>query len=200
MRFLRGSDPHGRVLIADSDTRWQPRARVLQHPLFELGSALDRLSHLQLPKVAVTVLSIALAGLLLSVLGTSLPKRSTFARRAYLQSGECVSGMAGRVSQYANGDRNLLAPLVSLRREIEVRATERLRVPLEVPPSDLSKALSNRGVPPLAIAFERFITDIDQLQGRGALISARHFSELVANGRRILADLDAIVPPPAAPP
>jgi hypothetical protein len=111
-----------------------------------------------------------------------------------------VAGMAGRVSQYANGDRNLLAPLVSLRREVEVRATERLHVPAEVAPSDLSKALSNRGVPPLAIAFERFITDIDQLQGRGALISARHFSELVANGRRILADLDAIVPPPAAPP
>ncbi|MEY4575915.1 MAG: hypothetical protein RL701_618 [Pseudomonadota bacterium] len=197
IRFLRGAAQgghKGRLLIADSATRWQPSVQGVRRPLLDLSSALDRASHVQLPKLAVTMLSIALAGLLLGMLATSLPKRTAYARRAYLQSVECIAGMAGRVNHYANGSRNLLGPLVSLRREIERQALTRLRSGTDTLAFDVRRALQERGEATLASAFGGFASEVDRLQEQTVIVSARHFSELVASGRRILADLEALSP------
>jgi hypothetical protein len=196
-RFLRGAAQgghKGRLLIADSATHWQPSAQGVRRPLADLSRTLDRVSHVQLPKLAVTILSIALAGLLLSMLATSLPKRTAYARRAYLQSVECVAGMAGRVNHYAGGTRSLLGPLVALRREIERRALERLRSGPDAVALDVRRALQDRGEATLASAFTGFASEVDRLQEQAVIVSVRHFSELVTSGRRILADLDALSP------
>jgi hypothetical protein len=194
IRFLHGPGRSGTLLIADSETRWQQSARALQRPISEVSSALDRLSHLQLPRLAVTMFSTVLAGLLLSMVVTSLPKRSAYARRAYLQSVECSAGMAGRVSHYADGDRSLLVPLGYLKRELEQRATERARIGTAVNRAEVQKVLGDLGAGTLANEFGQLMTDIDRLQETNAPVSTRRFSELVGSGRRILADLDAFSP------
>ena len=195
-RYLRGADAHGRLLIADSATEWEPSGRSLRHPLDELKSTLARLSHPQLPRLAVIVFSTALAGLLLGVAATSLPRSSAYARRAYLQSVECNSGMAGRVSHYAAGDRSLLAPLLSLKRELERRAADSVRASAQLQRVDLLRALTAAGHrPQLSEELGRFMAEVDRLQDASAIhaapVSVRQFSELVATGRRILTDLDA---------
>ncbi|MET0384947.1 MAG: hypothetical protein ABW321_03260, partial [Polyangiales bacterium] len=195
VRFLRGPTRSGTLLIADSETRWQQSSRTLQRPLAEIAGALDRMSHLQLPRLAVTLFSTVLAGLLLSMVVTSLPRRSAYARRAYLQTIECVAGMAGRVSHYASGEHSLLAPLSSLKREIEYRAASLLRAPTQLQRSEVVKALNELGGPTLGTELGQFMADVDRLQDTSALVSARRFSELVASGRRILADLDDLSPP-----
>jgi hypothetical protein len=194
VRFLHGSGRSGTLLIADSETRWQQSARALQRPISEVSNALDRLSHVQLPRLAVTMFSTLLAGLLLSMVVTSLPKRSAYARRAYLQSVECAAGMAGRVSHYADGDRSMLLPLGSLRRELEQRAVERARLSSASSRADVRKALGDLGATTLASEYEELLAEIDRLQDTNAPVSTRRFSELVASGRRILADLDALPP------
>ena len=197
-RYLRGADRRSPLLIADSKTQWQPSGPDMRHPLTELSNALARLSHPQLPRLAVIVFSIALAGLLLGIAATSLPKSSAYARRAYLQSVECVSGMAGRVSHYASGERSLLAPLLSLKRELERRAADSVRPTQQLQRVDLLRGLVAAGQrPQLADELGRFMAEVDRLQDASAIhaapVSVRQFSELVAMGRRILTDLDAPV-------
>lgn len=197
-RYLRGADARGRLLLADSSTHWEPSGSMLRHPLAELSSALTRLSHPQLPRLAVIVFSTALAGLLLGIAATSLPRSSAYARRAYLQSVECISGMAGRVSHYAGGERSLLAPLLSLKRELERRAADSVHASAQLQRVDLLRALGAAGhSPQLAEELGRFMAEVDRLQDASAIhaapVSVRQFSELVATGRRILTDLDAPV-------
>jgi hypothetical protein len=191
-RFIRGRGPGARLLIADSDTRWELGSRSLHHPLAQLASALDRLARPQLPPLAVIVLSAGLAGLLLSVAATSLPRRSAYGRRAYLRGNDCVAGMAGRVSTYAAGDRNLLTPLLYLKSELERRAAERANAL-----SEPAQGASGNGDfhPEAARELRMFLHTVERLQQasstHGTPVNVRQFSELVAVGRRILADLDA---------
>ena len=141
----------------------------------------------------------ALAGLLLGIAATSLPRSSAYARRAYLQSVECISGMAGRVTHYAGGERSLLAPLLSLKRELERRAADNVRAShQQLQRADLLRALTAAGHrPQLAAELGHFMTEVDRLQDASAIhatpVTVRQFSELVGVGRRILTDLDAPV-------
>lgn len=194
VRFIRGHGPDARLLIADSETRWEIGTRSFRRPLAQLASALERLSRPDLPPLAIVVLSGALAGLLLSVAATSLPRRSAYGRRAYLRSSECVAGMAGRVSAYAAGERSLLAPLLSLKSELERQAGDRLRPSAQLQRAELLSGLVAEGLrPELAKELGEFLHAVDRLQDastiHGAPVTVRQFSELVAAGRRILAEL-----------
>jgi hypothetical protein len=196
IRFIRGRGPTARLLIADSATHWEIGTRTFEQPLAQLASALERLSHPQLPPLAIVVLSGALAGLLLSVVATSLPRRSAYGRRAYLQGSECVAGMAGRVSHYASGERSLLSPLLTLKGELEQQAADVLRPATQLQRSELLQGLVAAGLrAELAHELGQFLQVVDRLQDASTIhakpVTVRHFSELVALGRRILAELDA---------
>jgi hypothetical protein len=196
VRFIRGRGPTARLLIADSKTRWEIGTRSFEKPLAQLASALERLSHLQLPPLAIVVLSGALAGLLLSIAATSLPRRSAYGRRAYLQASETLAGMAGRVSVYAAGERSLMSPLLTLKSELEQQAAEVLRPSAQLQRAELLQGLVAAGLrAELARELGQFLQQVDRLQDSSTIhskpVSVRHFSELVALGRRILAELDA---------
>lgn len=196
VRFIRGRGPSARLLIADSASRWEIGTRSLEKPLAQLSAALERLSRPQLPPLAIVVLSGALAGLLLSIAATSLPRRSAYGRRAYLQATEILAGMAGRVSHYAGGERSLLAPLLTLKGELEQQAADVLRPSTQLQRAELLQGLVAAGLKPeLARELGQFLQEVDRLQNASTLhakpVTVRHFSELVALGRRILAELDA---------
>lgn len=196
VHFIRGRGPSARLIIADSSVRWEVGTRAFQRPLAQLASALERLSHPQLPPLAVVVLSGALAGLLLSAAATSLPRRSAYGRRAYLRSSECVAGMAGRVGRYAAGERSLLAPILSLKAELEQRAAERVHPTSQLQRAELLRDLIGTGVrPEVAQELGAFLHAVDRIQDastmHGTPVTVRQFSELVSSGRRILADLSA---------
>lgn len=195
VRFVRGR-PNARLLIADSTTRWEIGTRSFAKPLAQLASTLERLSHPTLPPLAVVVLSGALAGLLLSIAATSLPRRSAYGRRAYLQGSEVLAGMAGRVSLYASGERSLLAPLLTLKAELEQQAADVLKPSTQLQRNELLHGLVAAGIrPELARELGQFLQTVDRLQNahtiQGKPVNARHFSELVALGQRILAALEA---------
>jgi hypothetical protein len=199
VRFLRGSVPQTRLIIADSQTRWQVGLRKLttDHPLARLSLALNRVARPHLPPLAVVALSIALAGVLLSAAATSLPKRSAYARRAYLQSEEVPAGMAGRVNHYANADRSLLGPLLVLKRELEHRMGALARASGQQQRKQVLELLRAQGLAAAALdELSELLRAIDRLEqaslgSPNARVSARLFSDLVASGRRILAVLDA---------
>lgn len=196
IRFVRGRGPKARLLIADSATHWEIGTRTFEQPLAQLAAALERLSHPQLPPLAVVVLSAALAGLLLSVAATSLPRRSAYGRRAYLQGSECAAGMAGRVSIYGTGERSLLSPLLTLKSELEQQVSEVLRPAVQLNRSELLQGLVHAGMrAELAHELGQFLQTVDRLQDASTIhakpVSVRHFSELVALGRRILTELEA---------
>jgi hypothetical protein len=196
VRFIRGRSPGARLLIADSATQWEIGTRSLEKPLAQLSSTLLKVSHPQLPPLAIVVLSGALAGLLLSIAATSLPRRSAYGRRAYLQASECASGMAGRVNHYASGDRSLLSPLLTLKGELEQQAADVLKPSAQLQRTEMLQGLVALGLrADLARELGQFLHAVDRLQDASAVqakpVSVRHFSELVALGRRILAELDA---------
>jgi len=196
VRFIRGRGPNARLLIADSSTRWEIGTRSFERPLAQLAATLERLSHPALPPLAIVVLSGALAGLLLSIAATSLPRRSAYGRRAYLQGSEILAGMAGRVTHYAAGERSLLSPLLTLKIELEQQAAEVLKPSTQLQRTELLQGLVAAGFrPELARELGQFLQAVDRLQDANTVqakpVSVRHFSELVASGRRILADLDA---------
>jgi hypothetical protein len=196
VRFIRGRGPNARLLIADSATRWEIGTRSFEQPLAQLASTLERLSHPNLPPLAIVVLSGALAGLLLSVAATSLPRRSAYGRRAYLQGSEILAGMAGRVTHYAAGERSLLSPLLTLKIELEQQAADVLRPNAQLQRNELLQGLVLAGLrPELARELGQFLQAVDRLQDASTAqakpVSVRHFSELVALGRRILTELEA---------
>jgi hypothetical protein len=196
VRFIRGRGPSARLVIADSATRWEIGTRTFEQPLAQLAAALERLSHPPLPPLAIVVLSGALAGLLLSVAATSLPRRSAYGRRAYLQGSECAAGMAGRVNHYASGERSLLSPLLTLKGELEQQAADVLRPPGQLQRVELLNGLVAAGFRrELAQELGQFLQTVDRMQDASTIqakpVSVRHFSELVALGRRILAELEA---------
>jgi hypothetical protein len=196
VRFIRGRAPNARLLIADSATRWEIGTRSFEQPLAQLASTLERLSHPNLPPLAIVVLSGALAGLLLSIAATSLPRRSAYGRRAYLQGSETLAGMAGRVTHYAAGDRSLLSPLLALKIELEQQAADVLRPNAQLQRNELLQGLVVAGLrAELARELGQFLQAVDRLQDASTAqakpVSVRHFSELVAVGRRILAELEA---------
>jgi hypothetical protein len=202
LHFLRGSAAQSRLTIADSDTRWQAGLRkfATDHPLTRLSGALSRVAKPHLPPLAVVALSIALAGLLLSAAATSLPRRSAYARRAYLQSEEVPAGMAGRVSHYATADRNLLGPLLVLKRELEHRMVAVARIAGQPQRQQVLQTLREQGVGVATVdELAELLRAVDRLEetalaAPSTKVSARLFSELVTSGRRILAVLDAASP------
>jgi hypothetical protein len=199
LRFLRGAGG-SRLFIADSETRWLGGLRRLtaDHPFAQLSAALARLAKPQLPPNAVLALSIGLAGLLLVTAFTSLPKRSAYARRAYLQNVDCQAGMAGRIEHYAAADRNLLGPLLVLKLEIEHRMATRARLRGSHQRSDVLRALREQGLSQaLSDELAALLAQVDRLEAanlaaRSGRVGAQQFSELVASGRRILAGLDSL--------
>jgi hypothetical protein len=198
LRFLRGAGG-SRLFIADSETHWQGGLRRLaaDHPFAQLSAALARLAKPQLPPNAVLALSIGLAGLLLITAFTSLPKRSAYARRAYLQNVDCQAGMAGRIDHYAAPDRNLLAPLLVLKLELEHRMVARARLTGSHQRGDVLRILREQGLSrALSDELAGLLAQVDRLEAanlatRTSRVGSQQFSELVASGRRILAGLDS---------
>jgi hypothetical protein len=197
LRFLRAGG-HTRLYLAGSDTRFRADSRRMHvdKPFAQIAASLARLAQPRLPALAVLALAIALSTLLLAAIATSLPRRSAYARRAYLQAPECAAGMAGRVSHYASGERSFLQPLLVLKLEIEGRLNERAHSGDAAASSELLRELEVHAGPDLVRELSAFTASMERFQV-GALgmhpqpVSARQFSELVASGRRILAGLDA---------
>ena len=193
VRYLRPG-PSGGLLIADSKTRWTGTTGRMQQALPQVTAAIERAATLRPPRWVVLALSTLLSGLLLGLVITSLPRRSAYARRSYLQSVDCPAGLAGRINHYASGG-NLLTPLLTLKLEIESRAVERLHMGEQPQRVEMLRALRDApGKPRLSGELASFLARVDRLQqapeAQAGLVSQRQFSELVADGRRILADLD----------
>jgi hypothetical protein len=196
LHFLRAS-PSTRLYIAGSDTLWMSGFRHLTtgNPLARLAAALAQLARPQLPALAVLALSIVLAAVLLAAAATALPKRSAYARRAYLRTPECVAGMAGRVGYYAGAERSYLGPLLVLKLEVERRLVARLHSQGQPHRDQVLEGLRAAGWSEDQVReLADFMQGVDRLQdasvGTEMRVSGRQFSELVASGRRILVDLD----------
>jgi hypothetical protein len=197
LRFLRSS-PRTRLYLADSDTHWLSGFRQLTtgNPLARVSAALAQLAKPRLPALAVLAIAVVLATVLLAGAATALPRRSAYARRAYLQNPDVGAGMAGRVQYYARGHRNYMGPLLVLKLELEHRLVEHLDARGQPQRSEILQALHDRGWSEARVReLSDFMLTVDRLQS-GALgtetqVPARRFSELVGVGRRILAELDA---------
>jgi hypothetical protein len=195
LRFLRPST-NSRLFIADSKTVWMSGIRHLTtgDPIARIAAALEQLAKPQLPAPAVFALSIVLAAVLLVAAVTALPKRSAYARRAYLRTPECVAGMAGRVAYYAGADRSYLSPLLLLKLEVERRLVARLRVSEPAQREEIVRGLRAADWSQDQIQeLSDFMQGVDRLQDGSVAtdlrVAGRQFSELVAIGRRILAEL-----------
>ena len=197
LRFLRPT-PSTRVVFADSRTKWVSGIRQFAsgNPLARVSAALSRLARPQLPIAAVVALSIVLATVLLAAVVSALPRRSAYARRAYLRTPDCLAGMAGRVAYYAGSERSYLGPLLVLKLELERRLVALVNPSLQLQRNELLHALSAAGwSEPRVRELSDFMHQVDRLQdgtvGSDARVTGRQFSELVAIGRRILGELDA---------
>jgi hypothetical protein len=197
IQFLR-AERGTRVFLADSHTLWLSGFRQLTtgNPLARVSAALAQLAKPRLPTPAVIALSIVLAGVLLGAAAGALPRRSAYARRAYLRSPECVAGMAGRVSYYAGADRSYLGPLLVLKLELERRLVAYAHVQGQVQRDELLRSLRAAGWSDARVReLAGFMQHVDHLQdgsaGTDSRVSSRQFSELVAIGRRILGEIEA---------
>jgi hypothetical protein len=198
IRFLRGAELR-RLYIAGSDTQWLSGIRSLTtgNPLARVSAALTQLAKPRLPALAVLALAVVLAAVLLAAAATALPRRSAYARRAYLVAPEVSAGMAGRVNYYAGRSRNFLAPLLVLKLELEHRLVAHLHASGTLVRDDVLRGLRKLGGFPEERVREvaEFLQSVDRLQDSSLVheqeVPARRFSELTAMGRRILAELDA---------
>jgi hypothetical protein len=196
LAYLVGS-ARGRLYIVGSDTQWKFGLRRFgaEHPLESIKAVLSHVARLRLPPSAVTALSVVLALLLLISVVTALPRRSVYARRKYLEVPACPSGFAGQVDYYKTGSRNYLPPLLAFKFEIESRILSDLQGRAQLSLSELLKALRARGLSERSLEDTRELLvtlDATQAQTHGAMpqIAPRKFSDLVATGQRILAELD----------
>jgi hypothetical protein len=197
VQFLHAS-PGTRIFVADSTTLWSSGFRQLTtgNPLARVAAALAQLAKPQLPSSAVLALSIVLAAVLLAAAVSALPRRSAYARRAYLRTPECMAGMAGRVHYYTGLDRNYLGPLLVLKLELERRLVALVHASGQIQRDELLQALRAAGWQQARVTeLAGFMQRVDQLQDGSVAtdtrVSSRQFSELVAAGRRILAELEA---------
>jgi hypothetical protein len=197
LRFLRGPN-RARLHLAASDTQWVSGFRQMTtgNPLARVSAALAQLAKPRLPALAVIALAVVLATVLLAGAATALPRRSAYARRAYLQNPDVSAGMAGRVQYYASATRNYLAPLLVLKLELEHRLVDHVAAHGQPQREALLRALAALGWSEARVhELAEFMLIVDRLQagseGTETQVSARRFSELTAMGRRILAELDA---------
>jgi hypothetical protein len=195
LHFLRGGN-HTRLYLAASDTSWLSGFRQLTtgNPLARVSAALAQLAKPKLPALAVIAIAVVLATVLLAGAATALPRRSAYARRAYLQTPDCGAGMAGRVHYYGSGTRNYLVPLLVLKLELEHRLVDYLAAHGQPQREEILRALKARGwSEDKTHELADFMSTVDRLQsgssGAETLVSARRFSELAGVGRRILAEL-----------
>jgi hypothetical protein len=85
---------------------------------------------------------------------------------------------------------------LTLKGELEDRAADALRPTTQLQRAELLQGLVKAGFrSELAQELGQFLHAVDRLQDASTIhakpVSVRHFSELVASGRRILAELDA---------
>jgi hypothetical protein len=201
LRFLRGPQSTHLYLLG-SDTQWLSGFRQMTtgNPLARVSAMLTRLAAPRLPPLAVLAISIVLAAVLLAAAATALPRRSAYARRAYLRTPDCMAGMVGRVSYHATTNRNCLGPLLVLKLELEHRLVARLHLQSQPQREQVLRELLASGFSAAGVReVADFMLTVDRLQdaslGTETHVPARHFSELVAKGRRILAELDAASQP-----
>ena len=195
LHFLRTSSTT-RLYIAGTNTVWLSGFRHLTtgDPIARIAGALEQLAKPQLPAPAVFALSIVLAAVLLVAAATALPKRSAYARRAYLRTPECIAGMAGRVAYYTGSDRSYLAPLLLLKAELERRLVGRVHASEQPQRDEVVQSLRATGWSEEQLReLSDFMQSVDRLQDGSVAsdqrVAGRQFSELVAIGRRILAEL-----------
>jgi hypothetical protein len=164
-------------------------------PLAGLRAGLVRLAQVRLPAAAVQASTAVIALLLLLAAATALPRRASLIRAVSIPARETLAGFAGRVRFFAAGDRDLLQPLLALKREIEHELSAALRIPHPPVPLQVEAALRAAGHPDQLVLSVRAL--LHEL-GAHALpappaVTARKFHALVAEGDRILAALGGSV-------
>jgi hypothetical protein len=126
---------------------------------------------------------------------STLPRRSAYARRFFLQAPPCPAGFAGRVAAHAHA-KNLADPLLAFKFELEARLLADLKLPGQPLRTEVLGALRHAKLESASVdATAALLVELEEMQRRsqqGALrVSRRKFSRLVATGERILAELDA---------
>jgi hypothetical protein len=171
-RYLIG-EGGGTLYVVGSDAELSGRAVDLRHPLLSVNAALARIAELPLPRGAIVALSVMLASLLVIAAVSSFPGRAAYARR--IEAPECMAGFAGRVRRHTERRPQLAGPLLTFKIEIEQLLTQRTATP---------EAMAR---------MRTLLAQIDALlggaQGTSPGVDSRRFSEIIATGRRILAEL-----------
>lgn len=198
--YLMGAG-RGRLYLVGSDTHWSFGLRRFraEDPLESLRSILAHVARLRLPASAIMAMTIVLALLLLIAAVTALPRRSAYARRRYLEVPDSPAGFAGNIDHYSAHDRDLLAPLLSFKFELESRLITELSLRGQLALGDVMRALRERGLSERSLGDTReLLVALDAAQSRSQAstpsaqrVAPEKFSELVTTGRRILAELDA---------
>ena len=162
-------------------------------PLAGLRAGLQRLAQARLPTAAVQASSIVIALLLLLGAATALPRRSSLLRAVSLPAAETIAGFAGRVSFFSAPGRDLHAPLVAYKFELERQLAEVLGLPTPLEPLQVEAALHAAGhAEPLVLATRALLHELAaQALPAPPELPRRKFSTLVSAGERILAALQA---------
>lgn len=184
-----------------------PQARLVgrfgepgaDRPLHEPRALLERLSHIDVPPLAVRVGTLALAVIAVILVLGALPTRTPYRSERMFAPPSADGGFVGRVGYYARGGRDLLTPLMVYKFELEAELLRRLELKESTLLRDVVAAAKRRGLAEGDLtALRELLLTLDTLREQvdrppaPPRIGERRFRALVATGERLLSLLEPV--------
>jgi hypothetical protein len=196
----------GRLVLVPPDGRLVGRYGEpgADRPFHDLRSMLESAAHLEVPAPALRIFALALVALAALWAAGALPRSTPYRADRMFPPPPTAGGFLGRVAFFAEGQRNLLAPLLRYKRELEEALLAHLDLDGTILLPDVIAALRERGWQRADIeAMRSLLLELDRLEQRRDVppapprVGARRFHALVAEGERLLRRTRAEAPGPA---
>ncbi|MFK7992317.1 MAG: DUF4350 domain-containing protein [Sandaracinaceae bacterium] len=189
----------GRLFLVGPETRvvgryGEPGA---DRPLHSLRRALETVTHLDIPPLALQVLALSLAALATLFAFGSLPRRSPYRSTRMFARAPAQGGFVGRVGYFARRKANLLAPLLVYKFELEAAVLRELGLSRRALLREVLDTMRKRGIGEADVgAMRAMMLELDELREKADRppspphISERRFRSMVAAGDRLLGLLE----------
>ena len=166
--------------------------------LHDLRAALERLSGVDIPPIALQIGTLALALIALVLVLGALPQRSPYRTERMFARAPAHGGFVGRVGFFAQRKGNLLHPLLVYKFELEAAIIGALALEGRALLRDVLDAMRSRGSSERDIeAMRTLLLELDELRSAAdrppapPKVGAKRFSDMVARGEALLARLDS---------
>lgn len=187
----------GRLYVVGPDARLVGRFGEpgADRPLHDLRAALEGLSGLELPPLALRIAALALAAIAVILALGALPRRSPYRSERMFARAPAQGGFVGRVGFFARHPSDLLAPLMVYKLELEAEILRRLSLGGQSVLRDVLGAMRARGMSEEDVEKMRaLLVSLDRMRDRldrpdAARVGKRQFRDAVATGERLLARL-----------